>query len=95
MSWWWSLYLNWCVAASTLEALETLGGNVYITLEPILLKLGGGRYVRPIILGTLSELLWVGVRAATLVAEATLARAEEVQSAAEEQRVAAVVRRLL
>ena len=57
MLWWWSLYLNRCVAASASEALEAPGPNSPFTLDLILLELEGGHYVGPILLGPLEDLL--------------------------------------
>ena len=54
---WWSLYLNRCVAVLESEALEAPGDNVPFTLDPILLELEVGRYVRPVLPGTLSDIL--------------------------------------
>ena len=44
----WSLYLNMCVDASALESLDSLWFNFYFSLDPIMVKLKGGRYVGPI-----------------------------------------------
>ena len=57
VSWRWILYLNRCVDASALEALEAPGVNIPFTLDPILLKLEGGRYVVPVLPGPLSDLI--------------------------------------
>ena len=44
----WILYLNRCVAASTLESLDAPGCQVPFSLEPILADLYGGQYLGPI-----------------------------------------------
>ena len=53
----WSLYLNRCVSASALEALESPGATVPFTLDPILIKLESRRYVGTIILGVIADIL--------------------------------------
>ena len=53
LSQWWSLYLNMCVAASTVKALEAPEARVPFTLDPIFLGLQGGLYVILIILRSL------------------------------------------
>ena len=53
------LYLNSCVSVlvSVSEALEATGVTVPFTLDPILLKLEGGRYSGLIISGALADIL--------------------------------------
>ena len=53
----WSLYLNSCVAALALESLDAPGCQVPFSLEPILAELEGGRYVGPILLLALGDLV--------------------------------------
>ena len=43
LSWWWSLYLNRCVAESASEPFDTSGSHVPFLLETILADLDGGR----------------------------------------------------
>ena len=53
----WILYLNRYVAAWAFEALEGLGANTPLSLEPILVYLEGEQYVGPILPGPLADLL--------------------------------------
>ena len=53
----WSQYLNRCVAASTSEVEEAPGASVPFSLEPILVKLEGGRYIGPILSAALADLV--------------------------------------
>ena len=57
----WSLYLKRCEAVLALEAQEAPEANFSFTLDTILLKLGGGCYIGPIIPGTLLDILagWI------------------------------------
>ena len=53
----WLLYLNRCVTASSSEAVGATGSTVPFLVEPILLKLEGGRYMGPLLPATLAELV--------------------------------------
>ena len=53
----WSLYLNRCVTALSSEDIGAAGATVPFSLEPILLELGSGRYVRRLLNLHLSELV--------------------------------------
>ena len=54
---WWSLYLNRCVSTSLSEVHEAPRAMEPLTLDPILLDMEGGRYVRPILLGLFVDLV--------------------------------------
>ena len=54
---WWSLYLNRCVTASSSEDVRAARATVPFSLEPILLKFEGGRYVGPLLQLPLTELV--------------------------------------
>ena len=54
---WWSMYLNRCVTASSSEDVGAAGEIATFSLETILLKLEGGRYVGPILTLPLAELV--------------------------------------
>ena len=57
MSWRWSLYLNRCVAALALEALDAPGAKTLFTLETTLLEMEGRNYIIPIQSRSLSDIL--------------------------------------
>ena len=57
VSWWWSLYLTSCVATLASEALVAPGSSVPFLIEPTLVDIDGGRYVGPIFLVPLADLL--------------------------------------
>ena len=57
VSWRWSQYLNRCVAALASEVEEAPWASVPFSLEPILIKLEGGRYIGPILPAALAELV--------------------------------------
>ena len=57
MSQQWSLYPNRYVAALASESMEVLVPHVHLSLNPILAKLEGGRYVGPIIPKSLEYLV--------------------------------------
>ena len=58
----WSLYLNRYVAESASEPLDTSGSHVPFLIETILAELDGGRYVGPILLASLADLVHMTVR---------------------------------
>ena len=58
----WIQYLNRCVDASASEVVEAPKDSVPFSLEPILVDLDGGRYMGPILPGSLEDFL-VGRRA--------------------------------
>ena len=53
----WSQYLNRCVAASDSEVVEAPGASVPFSLEPIMVEMEGSRYIGPILLISLTELV--------------------------------------
>ena len=53
----WSQYLNRCVVASSSEVVETPGGSVPFSFEPIMVELEGGRYIIPILPASLANLV--------------------------------------
>ena len=53
----WSLYLNKCVTTSSSEDVRAPGATMTFSLEPILLDLGGGRYVGPLLPVPLADLV--------------------------------------
>ena len=58
----WSLYLNKCMSESASEPLDTSGSHVTFSLDKILSDLDGGRYVGPILLASLADLVHMTVR---------------------------------
>ena len=53
----WSLYLNPCVTALSSEDVGVPGAMMQFSMEPILLKLEGGKYVGPLLPDTLEYLV--------------------------------------
>ena len=56
VSWWWSLYLNRCVAELASESLDAPGCHTPLSIEPILAEPEGIRYMGPILPASLVEL---------------------------------------
>ena len=61
----WSQYLNRCMAASASKVVEDPGISAPFSLEPIMVELGGGRYIHPILPIYLTNLVAVGRRSAS------------------------------
>ena len=53
----WSMHLNICVSASSLEDVGVPGEMGTLSIYPILLDLDSGRYMEPLLPDTMSELV--------------------------------------